>query len=63
MRKIAQLTAAAFLAASALVCTASLASADATPTAEIQTDVGWGVAPASSPVPTASATASDVGWG
>lgn len=64
MRKIIRLTAAALLAASAVVGAAVAATADPAdePQSGIQADVGWGVAPAS-PSPSASATATDVGWG
>ncbi|MFF4576938.1 hypothetical protein ACFY15_00775 [Streptomyces sp. NPDC001373] len=65
MRKIIRLGAAALLAASAVVGTAALATADAnddTTNPGIQADVGWGTAPAN-PTPSASATATDVGWG
>lgn len=66
MRKLFRLTAATLIAASAVVGTAALASADSTDGApsEVRTsDVGWGVAPAESPQPSVSATATDVGWG
>ncbi|MEW1638674.1 hypothetical protein AB0469_32020 [Streptomyces sp. NPDC093801] len=66
MRKIFQVTATALLTASALIGTATLASADPEPSVSgdvRQIDVGWGSAPGATPQPTPTATTSDVGWG